>query len=324
MKTLYKAPSHTFILAIALLTCGLLVVPHAVFAQQATVFPFLRGSISARAAGLGGATVAMPEDVSMVVMNPAVLTTVEGKSAAATFVKHVLDINSGFATFADSLGDAGMYGVTAYYTSYGAFERTNSAGENLGSFSANDVCLAGTFSKQIDTLISWGGTVKFLYGSLSDQSTIAVALDAGLLVQIPKSRTNIGLSILNAGVQVSTYDGTSDRLPLDVRAGVNHRLRGLPLLVNFSLTQLADEVPSFFDRFLNFSVGGELSIGKYVRARLGYDHTSRNLSGVNVSTQMAGVSGGVGVQLETMQFDYALSSIGSSALLHRLSVGLML
>ena len=73
---------------------------------------------------------------------------------------------------------------------------------------------------------------------------------------------------------------------------------------------------------MNFSVGGELSIGKYVKARLGYDNSTRNLSAVNVSTQLSGVSGGIGVALETMQFDYAISSLGSSAIIHRITVGL--
>jgi hypothetical protein len=71
-------------------------------------------------------------------------------------------------------------------------------------------------------------------------------------------------------------------------------------------------------------VGGELYIGNYVQARLGYDNATRNLSGVNVATQLTGVSGGLGVHLENLDVDYAISSLGSSAILHRLSVGLML
>lgn len=291
-------------------------------AQQATIFPFIRSAISARAAGLGGATVAMIDDVSMVVMNPATLATIREQVVTGTFLKHVLDINSGYATFADTVGSNSSYGITAIYSSYGSFERTDVNGLNLGSFTANDVCIAGSYSKELDSLISWGGTVKLLYGSVEQQNSVAIAVDAGLLIQIPKSRTNIGFSILNAGAQLTTYAGTSNRLPIDVRIGVNHRLKGLPLVVNFSLVQLADEVPSFFDRFMNFSVGGELSIGKYVKARLGYDNSTRNLSAVNVSTQLSGVSGGIGVALETMQFDYAISSLGSSAIIHRITVGL--
>lgn len=322
MDQTYRKRPHLLCFIVAVCLCSTFAIP--VIAQQATVFPFMRSSISARAAALGGATVAMTDDLSMVVLNPAGLSSIREQQVSGTFIKHVLDINSGVATFADTLSDNSSFAVTAIYSSYGAFERTDVNGQNIGSFTANDVCLAGSFAKEIDTLISWGGTVKILYGAIDQQNSIAVAVDAGMLIRIPKSRTNLGLSILNAGTQLTTYAGSTNKLPLDVRLGVNHRLKGLPLLVNFALGQLADEVPTFFDRFLNFSVGGELSIGKYVKARLGYDNATRNLSGVNVSTQLSGVGGGIGVVLETMQFDYAINSMGSSALLHRLTVGLHL
>jgi hypothetical protein len=307
---------------LAILACLSAIASSPLQAQQATIFPFLRGNISARAAGLGGSTVAMPKDLGMVVLNPAGLTTLEDRTVTATFIKHVLDINSGYAAFGDNIEDLGSYAITASYTSYGSFERTDANGQANGTFGASDVAIAASFARELDTLISWGASLKFLHGSIESQTTTALAVDAGLLIQIPASRTNVGLAILNAGVQLSTYDGVADRLPIDVRAGVNHRLKGLPLLVNFSINHLADEVDSFFDRFLNFSVGGELSIGKYVLARVGYDNATRNLSEVNVATQLSGLSGGLGVYLEHLRFDYAFSTMGSSAYLHRLSVGL--
>lgn len=289
-------------------------------AQQATIFPFLRGNISARSAGLGGSTVAMVDDLSSVVLNPASIATLRNQSFTATFIKHVLDINSGFASYSDSLSDAGVYAVTASYTSYGSFERTNKQGSMFGTFGASDIVLATSFARELDTLIMYGFTAKILYGTLDDKNTTAIAFDAALLFQLPASRTNIGISLLNAGTQLSTYSGVRDVLPIDLRAGLNHRLKGLPLLVNVSLNHLTDNVGSFLDRFLNFSVGGELYLGKYIQARLGYDNATRNLSGVNVATQLTGISGGVGVNLEQFDFDYAISSMGASALLHRISI----
>jgi len=299
----------------------LLCTAGAAMAQQATIFPFLRGTMSARAAALAGATVAMPGDLSMIVINPAGLATVESPSVVGTFIKHVLDINSGFAAYGDQIDEVGSWAVTASYTSYGSFERTTADGSMIGSFGANDLALAGTFSKHLDTLITYGVTVKVLHSTLDEMASTAMALDAGVLFQIPASRTNVGISLMNAGVQLSTYDGVRDRLPIDLRIGVNHRLKGLPLLVNASINHLTDEVDTFFDRFLNFSVGGELYIGKAVRARVGYDNATRNLSEVNVATQLTGLSGGVGLELDALGIDYAFSSLGASAFLHRLSLG---
>ncbi len=291
-------------------------------AQQATIFPFMSGMMSARMAGLAGATVSMPNDPSNVLLNPAVLPTVNERAVAGTFIKHVLDINAGFATYAHEVENVGTFAATASFTSYGSFDRADNVGNVTGSFGANDVVLGVSFARDLDTLITYGVTAKVMYSGLDDMASTALALDAGLLFRFPAQRTNVGLSILNVGTQLSTYDGVSDRLPLDMRVGVNHRLRGLPLLVNFSLNHLTDEVPSFFDRFLNFSVGGELYLGKVLQVRVGYDNTTRNTSNVNVATQLTGLSAGVGIDLPTLDFDYALSSLGAGSPLHRVSVAL--
>ncbi|MCX6140417.1 MAG: PorV/PorQ family protein [Candidatus Kapabacteria bacterium] len=289
-------------------------------AQQATIFPFLRSMMSARMAGLAGSTVAMPNDPSNVVLNPAVLSTLEHRRVSGTFIKHVLDINAGYATYNQELEDIGTFAVTASFTSYGSFDRANDVGTINGTFGANDVVFGVSFARDLDTLISYGITAKVLHSSLDDLASTALAVDAGLLFRFPAQRTNLGVSILNVGTQLTTYDGTHDALPLDMRIGVNHRLRGLPLLVNVSLNHLTDDVTSFFDRFLNFSLGGELYIGKVVQVRVGYDNATRNTSNVNVATQLTGLSAGIGLALPTLEFDYAMSSLGASTLLHRVSV----
>lgn len=293
-------------------------------AQQATVFSFLRYNQSARLAGMAGATTAMAGDPTSIFMNPGALPTVEGDRVSATFLKHVLDINSGLAAYVDHVEGFGTIGASVIATSFGSFERSTADGDRIGSFSAADVAIGVSYANEIDTLITYGVTLRFISSTLDDMSSTGVTVDAGLLFRLPDGRTNVGMSIMHLGTQLSTYDGTTDRLPVDVRLGINHRLRGLPLLMNVSINHLADDVDGFLDRFLNFSVGGELYIGKAVQLRAGYDNASRNLSGVNVATQLAGVSAGLGLVLTPVNVDYALSSIGSSAMIHRLSVGLKL
>ncbi len=293
-------------------------------AQQASVFSFMRYGLSARHAALGGATNALTNDPTTVVLNPATLTTVEGSRVSATVLKHVLDINSGLAVYSTELESGATVAATAVFSSYGSFDRADELGTRFGTFGANDVAFGVSYANEIDTMFSYGATAKFLYSGVADMASTAVAIDAGLLVRFPATRTNIAISASNLGVQLSTFDGTSDRLPVDVRIGLNHRLRGLPLLVNVSLKHLADDVPTLADRLLNFSVGGELYLGKAVQLRLGYDHASRNTTGVPVATQLTGLSGGIGINVKTIGIDYALSTFGSAAILHRLSVGLRL
>lgn len=307
-----------------LLVLGMLISVGTGVAQQATVFSFLRFNQSARFAGLAGASTALSGDPTSIFMNPGALPTVEGQRVSATFLKHVLDINSGLAAYVDYIDGFGTVGASVIATSFGSFERSTSTGDRVGSFSAADVAIGVSYANEIDTLITYGVTLKFISSTLDDMASTGLAVDAGVLFRLPDGRTNVGMSIMHLGTQLSTYDGTSDRLPVDVRLGINHRLRGLPLLMNVSINHLADEVDGFFDRFLNFSIGGELYIGKAVQLRAGYDNATRNMTGVNVATQLSGVSAGIGLLLKPATVDYALSSLGSSAMVHRLSVGLTL
>jgi hypothetical protein len=255
-----------------------------------------------------------------VVINPAVLTTVDSSTVTATFIKHVLDINAGYATYNRSVEGLGELGFTIGYLNYGSFSRTSVTGDRTGSFAANDLAVSVSLANEFDSLISYGVTAKVLHSTIPDMSSSALAFDAGILYRMPARRLNIGLSILNVGTQLSTYDGVRDRLPLDMRLGVSHRLRGLPLLINFSLNHLTDETDNVLDRLQNFSVGGELYLGKVLQARLSYDNRLRNTSGVNIASQLSGLSAGVGLRLTSFSFDYAYSALGAAAVMHRLSL----
>ena len=306
-------------LNVVMATVVLLLLHASVVAQQASIFPFMRSLTTSRAAALGGSTVALVGDAGNVVVNPAGLATTDSSSVQATFIKHVLDINAGLLTYTTDVAD-GMGAITLGYMNYGDFNRSTVDGTITGSFSASDLALAVSFAKELDTLIAYGVTGKILHSSLTDMRSTALALDAGLLFRFPAKRTNIGLSITNLGTQISTYDGTQDRLPLDMRVGINHRLRGLPLMINVSFNHLTDDVDDLASRFSNFSIGGEFYIGKYVQARFAYDNAVRNTSAVSVSTQLSGFNAGLGVRTSQVTFDYALNVLGASAVLHRVTL----
>lgn len=289
-------------------------------AQQAAIFPFLRSLTSGRTAALGGATVALTDDAANLVVNPAVLGTVDTVEVHATFIKHVLDINAGFASYVTDIGESGTGAVTIGYMDYGQFTRSTADGSKIGSFGGNDLSIGVSYGNELDTLITYGVTAKILHSSLTDIRSTAIALDGGMLFRFPAKRTNVGISILNLGTQLSTYDGTHDRLPLDMRIGLNHRLRGLPLMINASFNHLTDDVPGFLDRFANFSLGGEFYIGKYVQARFAYDNAVRNTSAVSIATQLSGFSAGIGILTKVIKFDYALNILGASAVLHRVTI----
>jgi len=285
-------------------------------------FDFVQLSISARSAALGGAFTSIVNDQTTVFFNPGALSTVEKSSVSATFMRHVLDISSGQAVYTLPFDkqSSERFAISAMYTTYGSFDRTDEFGTILGTFSANNVALIGSYSNELDSTLSYGCNAKLLYATLDDLSSSAIALDAGLLYRIPATRTNVGFSILNIGTQLSTFTDITDELPVDIRLGINHRLRGLPLLLNFSLHHLADDADAFFDRIGNFSIGGEFILSKVLDMRLGYDNYVRDATSIQGQRRFSGFSAGVGVRTEYVNIDYGVSALGTAGSIHRLTL----
>lgn len=288
-----------------------------------TPFNFLRYQSNARTSGLSASTVALKNDPSALFINPALISTVEEKTLQVTFLKHVLDINSGGAAYIHHDKEYGSFAASIGFTSYGSFDYADKLGNRNGqTFGAGNFALGLSYSNKLDTGLYYGVTVKYIYAGIEDASSSALAFDAGLLYSLPDERTNLGFSVLHAGTQLSKISNQSESLPLDVRIGFNHRLRGLPLLFNFSFHHLADESDSFFSKFKNFNLGGELYLGNYIQIRLGYDNQVRSMTDAEANKGLTGFSGGVGITTDDFNFDYGLTSYGSSANLHRFSVSL--
>jgi hypothetical protein len=325
------APPTLLMLAVVLQ--GLVFSPFA-YAQSTAysgLYSFLRSDASARAAALGGAFVAIHDDASAVFYNPAVIASAEENHVSATFYKHVLDINAGFLVINTSLDSLhvpqtssfarGSVAFTANYVNYGQFERADRVGNRTGTFGGADIALGLTYANELDTNWVYGVTAKYISNRLDNASAGAFAVDAGMLYRLPKANVNIAVSVLNAGVQVATLGNALEALPLDVRLGVNHRLRGLPLLLNVGFARLADYTPNVAERLLNFSIGGEFYFGSALRVRIGYDNQRRRSLAADTQPRLAGFSGGVGVAFPTFALDYAFVALGIPGNTHRITLG---
>ncbi len=286
-----------------------------------TPFNFLRNIASARAAGLGGSFASVADDPSAVFFNPATLSTIESNNFSFSFTKHILDVNSGNLVYIHDFDKIGRLAGSVSFTSYGSFDYYDGDGNKLpGSFSANDLMFGVSYTNTLDTNLYYGVTLKFAYLSLEKASTSAMAVDAGLMYLLPDGRSNLAFSILHAGSQISTLEGRKEKMPLDVRIGANHRLRGLPLLANINFHHLADKSKNFISKFKNFSLGGEIYLGRYIQLRVGYNNHIRSKIASTFDKGMTGFSGGLGIVLEDFSFDYGFSQYGNDANLHRLSV----
>lgn len=282
-----------------------------------TPYDFLLLDASPRSAALAGSFVANNDDPNVIFYNPAGLNLLDETPVSFSYLSHIADINYTSLAASHKFEGIGRISGGIQYINYGDFTRRDAQGTDLGSFGAGDMALTVGYSNKLDDNFYYGVNVKFIYTSLEDQSSTAFATDWGLQYVMPESGWSFGLSILNAGVQMSSYFDNEEDLPLDVRVGVYKELAHTPFKLFFSLNRLNEKEGNLGDRFKKITVGSEVKISNVIKFRFGYDNDKRTDWKISNASGLAGVSLGVGIKVQKYKVDYAFTSMGSIGSLHR-------
>lgn len=298
----------------------LLSLPLITLAQGGGAYSFLRNEVGARAAGLNGSFVSMMNDPNLVFYNPAALPTLAKPSASVGFLKHLLDVNGGHIAYGQHLDDIGTVAAGITFVDYGSFTETDESFNELGTFGATDIAIVAGIGRQFDEVTTFGVGVKFIYSSIANTKSAAVAIDLGVLYQIPTENITIGASILNLGTQLNSYIETAESLPLDLKIGITKRPEHLPVLLNLNFHKLNESQDTFLDRFSSFSLGAEFVMSESVRLRLGYNNEQRKELKLGNSAGLAGFALGGGIVIGEYLVDYAFNSYGKIGGLHRVSI----
>jgi hypothetical protein len=308
-------------LILAMLILGTLTTPassRSIHDQAGTSgFSFLKVPVGARAAAMGGASVSLAEDATVLYWNPAGLTQADGQQMTLGYVNYLLDIHSGFFGYVLPRKSGPWLGAALNYFSYGQFQETtvsDPTGSGLGTFGAMDIALSFSAAYPLQSGISIGGTAKVIYSRIEEYSSDAYAVDLGGFYPLPGGRTKVAASIQNLGFQRSGYasDHTDGLAPM-VRLGASHRLQGLPLLLSVDLFKPTDH-------HANISLGGELIPVESVFFRLGWSSLGEDQKVGADKDDVAGFSAGVGVRWQQYGLDYALSSRAQLGEVHRVTM----
>ncbi len=277
-------------------------------------FEFLRTPIGARPSAMAGAFVSTTGDIHALYFNPAGLSTISGRVATATYLHHVLDFQSGFAGYCQSLQGVGQLAVGIAYMSYGEFDATDINGQKIGNFNAGSLAFTSALARPITHQLLAGVAAKVIHTTIDQYSSTALAVDLGLIYQAPFfGGMNIGLGVFNLGQALTAFIDTKDPLPLNFAAGFSKKLAHLPLEYQVAVTK-------YIDDDFQVRVGGEFTLSEGFFLRLGYTTQGRDQKiGAN-GDQFAGFSTGLGLHWRQMQFDYGLSSFGAIGYLNRATI----
>ena len=308
---------------IGLLLISLLCVWPTAAQESQTAYNFLRLPVSAHVAALGGENITLTDDdATLIFHNPSLINGVSDRTINLNYMTYMEGAKTASAAYVMAAGDRATWGVTGQYMDYGTMRQTTAVNEDLGTFSARDIAIGGSFAYALTNALSGGITAKVISSHIAGYSSLAVGFDLGLNYLNEGGDLSISAVARNLGGQVKAYDDTFDRIPFDLQLGISKRLGNAPLRFSATLSRLNDWDEAF-GRHMAIGVDVLLSDQIYIAA--GYNFRSASQMKINdgdgSSAHGAGLSLGAGLQLERFKLNigYGKYHVSASSLLFNIA-----
>lgn len=287
--------------------------------ESQEVYSFLRLPVSAHAAALGGDNISISDgDPALIFHNPALISNASDKSINLNFMTYMEGSTAASASFIKAWGERATWGVSAQYMDYGSMKEMTADNIELGSFSAKDIALAGTFAYLLSDRWSGGITLRFISSSIASYNSIGIASDLGLNYLDEERGWSLSAVAKNLGGQVKAYQDEYEKIPFDLQVGVSKRLEAAPLRFSATLSRLNRWDTSFIQ---HFTLGADIFLGETIYVAGGYNFRRRDemkvSDGEGSSSHGAGLSLGAGLALQRFKLSvaYAKYHISASSLL---------
>lgn len=300
-------------------------------------FSFLNTSANARQTALGGKILTLVDDVDQPKWNPATINLDLDRRLSVNYTSYLADISIGSVSYAHRFS---RYSKTIHsnitYINYGTLIAANEEGNETGTFGASDIALSLGYAYQIpSTNIHIGANGKLIHSSIANFSSTAVALDLGMIYYNSEKPYIFSIVLRNIGTQLSSFDGTTEKLPFEIAIGASYLLENVPLrwyatvdnLQQWNVSSsnpsnqtsdldgnITEENISFLDNaFRHVIIGAELFPKRAINLRVGYNfRRGKELQLQNVRS-FGGISFGFGLRMNKVKLNYAYSRFHSAA-----------
>jgi long-subunit fatty acid transport protein len=265
---------------------------------------YLRMGAGARALAIGGAHVAISDDVYATYWNPAGLTQLNSFQIGSMYAIMSCDRRYSFLNYAQRLRKSWAVGASWIGFRIDNIEARDAAGKLTGKLKDSENSLYFSLARRIIPTISLGANLKYLSHQLASKSAKGCGFDIGVLFK-PKS-TNLNLSLgltlqdIISHLKWDTESKHKDKFPLNIRLGGALKLFKDKLL-------LACDLEKNESQAMKLHTGAEYWVIKSFAIRVGYDDKE--------------LTAGAGFKLHNFQLDYGFGmdklKVGAT---HRLSI----
>jgi long-subunit fatty acid transport protein len=189
-----------------------------------TGMQFLKIAADARSTSMGGAYVAVANDVASLYWNPAGITAVDtGKvNVQLSYARYFGDISANFAGAVMKAGKYSFVGLNVMAMNYGKMDETTEFDpKGTGrTFAPVNYSVGATYAKILTNSFSFGVTGKFAQEGYAGVNVNNVMFDLGLKYDVGVKHTRFGVSFSNFGFNV-TPSGTVTVLKFNGQQTIN-------------------------------------------------------------------------------------------------------
>ncbi|TYA56357.1 type IX secretion system protein PorQ [Formosa maritima] len=303
-----------------------------------TTYQFLNLISSPRQAALGGKVFTnIDYDVTQALTNPATINVEMDNQLALNYMSYLGGISYGTAAYAytwDRRTQTFHMGVT--YVNYGSFDGYDENGNSTGSFTGNEAALSFGYAAQLGYSDFYlGGNIKLITSLLEQYNSFGAAIDAGLIYINEDIEFQATLVVRNLGMQITTYAGLNEPLPLEIAFGMSQTLEHVPLRWHLTFENLqtwpisvanparaetdlegnqTQEDVGFFQNVLNHTIlGAEIFPAGAFSIRLGYNFRRGQELKIVDQRNFSGISAGFGLKLNKLRFSFTHARYTSAA-----------
>jgi opacity protein-like surface antigen len=308
-----------------------------------TAASFLEVGVSARAIGMGGAYVAIADDISSLYWNPAGLGTLKKGEAVFEQVDWLAGISFNYIGIAVPLGSYGTVGMfinsmTMPTMKVRTVDYPDGTGEN---FDASGISAGLSYGKNLTDRFTIGFNVKYIRETLWHETSKSFAVDVGTKYETGIKGLSIGATITNYGPDMKLdgsdliiyhdtdplIDGNNDKimgklltekwpLPLNMQFGIGYDIYDTKYL------RITTAIDAFhpINNTESVNLGCEIAVAKMLFVRAGYkalgqQDTEEGLTfGAGINYRLFGQS--------NIKLDYAYTDFGRLKNTNRFTLGL--
>lgn len=268
---------------------------------------FLNQGVGARAFGMGRAFAAVADDASGIYWNPAGLIQLQRKELQLMHIILFEDTRYEFIGYVHPTMGLWSFALGGIQLYSGGFERRDEDNNPIGTFADenNALFLTNTF-ELYPKKFALGLTAKAVNKKFEEINSTGYGLDCSLFLR-PFSFITFGLNAQNVLGAKIEREALTDQIPLNLKAGLAVRAPKNIVIFAVDIDRSGKKEGKYL-RENKYHFGIELNPLKTLSLRAGFDQENP--------------TGGIGLNTENLDLDYALLKHSELGLSHRLSLGL--